>query len=306
MKNSNILWGLIFVFVGTIILLQNFDVINFHWNEIWRYWPLILVFSGLNIIFSRSGSSIGKWSVAILTLGILSAVAFFNINKKPSASRDSWYESEQSESSDSSIYDEEYEGSKYATLNLSGGANSFNIAEGSQKLISASINDTKSDYFLRKTLSDSTAVLNFQTKNKKRSFDLEKNHFGDVNIKLHKDPIWTINLNMGAGKADFNFSKNHVSHITLKGGAADFNIKLGDLQRNVDLLAETGIAKIDIAIPSSSGCKITTSTGLSAKDFPTFTKLNDNEYVTDNYNDADNIINMTLKGGLSDFTVSRY
>lgn len=51
---SGILWGLAFVVVGALMLLDKFDVLQFSFSEFIRdWWPLALVIVGLSMILDR-------------------------------------------------------------------------------------------------------------------------------------------------------------------------------------------------------------------------------------------------------------
>jgi hypothetical protein len=66
------------------------------------------------------------------------------------------------------------------------------------------------------------------------------------------------------------------------------------------------VANVEIEVPESSGCRIVVDSGLSSKDFIGFIKQSDGTYETSNYDTAANRINISLKGGLSSFEVSKY
>ena len=68
MKADKIFWGLVFVFVGTIFLLENFDIIDFSWRYVWRFWPLLLIITGVNIVFANSQSRTGATIIGAITL----------------------------------------------------------------------------------------------------------------------------------------------------------------------------------------------------------------------------------------------
>ncbi len=50
--------GLIFIVIGSLLLLTIHDIVE--WNSIWRLWPLILIFIGLSMIFKGRRS---KWKL---------------------------------------------------------------------------------------------------------------------------------------------------------------------------------------------------------------------------------------------------
>jgi len=312
MKASKISWGIILIFAGTVFLLENYGVIDFTWSYVWRFWPVFLIISGLNIIFSKSDNKVGQWLIVLATVFALGLLTFVNISgtKKPERSWDYNFNSDDEEVDSvgnvQSFYEEEYDAKyKTATLNINGGASSFTMNAGDKSMFESST-QKNSRYYLRKTDTDSTVVLNFKSKSTNNSFDFSDTDSRKVAIKIHSQPLWDINLNMGAGEANFDFSQNKVRDIKIKGGAADFEIKIGTLYNDVNLAAETGIAKVSVLVPTESGCKITTKTGLSNKDFPDFEEAADGTFVSPNYNTSKNKITINLKGGLSDFEVKRY
>jgi len=50
-KNSGIIWGLVFIVIGSLMLLDRLDFIIFDFGDILRtWWPLVLVIIGLGMI----------------------------------------------------------------------------------------------------------------------------------------------------------------------------------------------------------------------------------------------------------------
>jgi hypothetical protein len=317
MKTDKIFWGIIFVFIGGVFLLENFNVIDFSWSYVWRFWPLLLIITGINIVFAKSNSKVGLISVVSITLIALAIITFQGIKdgKNHTNSRwtfsddnDNWDDKDDADSvANTTNYSEDLDAKfKSATLNIYGGASTFEIENGDEKLFNAKVKESKMRYFLKKTESDSTAVLEFRSKNRSSSFNFKDDEFGAVKMQINTSPIWDVNLKMGAGKADFDFSQNKVRNISLKGGAAEFDIKLGNLYNDVNLSAETGLADVNVKIPEAAGCRILASSGLSSKSFKNFNKMEDGSYETSNFKTANQKIHLTLKGGLSNFEVSRY
>ena len=62
------IWGIILVFVGVVLLLQNFNILPWGlWAMLWTFWPVILILIGLNIIIGRRK----PWLSAFLVLAVL-------------------------------------------------------------------------------------------------------------------------------------------------------------------------------------------------------------------------------------------
>jgi len=66
MKNQNFTAGLVLTILGAMLLLRNFDLLNFDWDVLFKFWPLLLIYAGLAIIYGNKKT----WLVPIAMLGI--------------------------------------------------------------------------------------------------------------------------------------------------------------------------------------------------------------------------------------------
>ncbi|HOK23275.1 MAG TPA: DUF5668 domain-containing protein [Candidatus Hydrothermia bacterium] len=70
MRKGQIWLGVIFVILGAVVLLRNFGILSESaWGYLWRFWPLILVLVGLEILISNKLVR-GLIIVAFLLVGI--------------------------------------------------------------------------------------------------------------------------------------------------------------------------------------------------------------------------------------------
>ncbi|NTU73203.1 hypothetical protein HGB07_03470 [Candidatus Roizmanbacteria bacterium] len=64
---SNILGGVTFLVSGTLLLLNNMNVIPWGiWEHVWKFWPVIIIFIGLNFILG--GNRFSRLIVGLLAL----------------------------------------------------------------------------------------------------------------------------------------------------------------------------------------------------------------------------------------------
>ncbi len=62
--------GVILLFLGIVFLLQNLNVLPWSlWETLWRFWPVLLIVSGLGLLLRR----FNVWLVSLLLLVILFA-----------------------------------------------------------------------------------------------------------------------------------------------------------------------------------------------------------------------------------------
>lgn len=318
MKLDRILWGIILLFVGVVLLLENFNVIEFYWRNVWGFWPIFLIIAGVNILFNRNKSNLGNIisiGVLVITLGFL----FYRGQQPPE--HDGWFggrfdneinidmddEENEAVNTERLNFSEPYQAgaAKKVVLNISGGGTSFQLDGGTDSLIAAVVEKSRGTFTLKKEMLDSVQTLTFKMQEKKGKWSMSEGG-NDVNFKLNKQPEWDMIMNMGAGDVNFDLSEYKIRTFRFEGGAAALDITMGDLLPIADIIIKTGVADVKIKVPTGAGCRIKSNTGLSSKDFTGFTKLENGDYETPNYSASTKKIFITLDGGLSNFEVSRY
>ena len=64
------IWGIFLVFLGIVFLLQTLDILSWGlWETLWRFWPALIIITGLDILLRRYNA----WLVSLLVLVILGA-----------------------------------------------------------------------------------------------------------------------------------------------------------------------------------------------------------------------------------------
>lgn len=311
MKTEKIIWGLLFIFVGSIFLLDNFDVIEFYWGSVWRFWPLIFILTGVNMIFSRLGDrNAAPWLVAGVTVITLAFIGYQGSQPRSKSRHSFEFNSDRvrsDRSAETQVFTETMSDSiQYSQLNIEGGATSYILKDTTSNLFEARVESHDGTHSLVREVRDSVEVLNFHMRNGKRNWKVDDMNDNQTDLKLNALPVWDLSVKMGAGEVDFDLSSYKVRRLEFNGGAASFEAKLGNLVPLTDVEVEAGVASVEIRVPEGSGCRIKLDSGLSSKDFPGFDKQSDGSYTTSNYKTAPNKINISLKGGLSSFEVSRY
>ena len=64
------IWGIFLSFLGIIFLLQTLNVVSWGlWRVLWRFWPVLIIVSGLGMLLRRYNT----WLVSLLVLLIFGA-----------------------------------------------------------------------------------------------------------------------------------------------------------------------------------------------------------------------------------------
>jgi hypothetical protein len=318
MKTEKVIWGLILIFIGAVFLLNNFGVVNFYWGSVWRFWPIIFILIGANMLFSRISNPTGSILSVSLTLLALIFIGYQGTRPNNSRMGRTWFRFDHHDDtigknganwSSTNTFTEPFTANaKRAELNINGGVTSYRLDDTTTNLFDAEVLQNFGGYSLEKTSRDSVEVLNFRMrdKNKNRRWRMDDMEGNEVKLRLNSNPIWDINLEVGAGESNFDLSAFKLQSLRIKGGVASYKIKLPEPVTIMDVTADTGVAEVNIKVPEKAACRIVIDSGLSSRDFSGFEKQADGSYQTSNYSSSAKKINIHLKGGLSSFEVSRY
>jgi len=194
-----------------------------------------------------------------------------------------------------------------ANFNLEGGAGSFTMKGNTAKLFEANTHSSLvgfiSNTSINKLENSATVNLKMEEGNVKLKNGEISN---EAKIQLNENPVWNIDLGIGAGKGDFDFSNYKVEKLKVSTGVADMEIRMGDKMTNADVDIEAGVASITLKIPSSVGCEMRMDGALNSKSFDDLEKVGEGLYRSPNFNQATKKIIVRYEGGLTSFKIERY
>jgi hypothetical protein len=308
MSYRKIFWGLLLVMIGVLFILKNTGVLFFSWHNIWQLWPVILILWGISLI------PVKDWIKLVLSL-VTVVITFFAVQQYGTKDHHEWNfewndkhdndrNSEDMSATYNNILSEDFDSiTKFAELKLNIGVGNFKINDSTGKLIEVKHDNDNANYSMTAKEEDSLTSIDLS---------LEKGEFNDgdiknnVEMKLNPNPIWDMELNVGAAEVKFDLSAFKTRNLKIQGGASDIDIKLGAALPLTDLKLEAGAASITIRVPESAGCEIISNTFLSSKDFKGFTKMGNQLYQTPNFAGSTNKIKINLQAGVARVDVIRY
>ncbi|MBT8380395.1 MAG: hypothetical protein KJN64_14345 [Ignavibacteria bacterium] len=306
MKTSHIFWGLLFIGLGLLILINNFSTIFMDWSTIWKLWPLVAILLGISLLIKHKYGKgfIAGLAAIILALAIFAsfktATHFFSNDFEIVFDEDSDYEFETTE------YIEPMDSIlSTSAFNFDAGAGSFKINESTESLFYAKTVGNKNNFHLKRKDLDSSSIIDFGMHRTKVRFGLD-NYKNKVVMNFNPNIIWDFTFNIGAASMDFDLTELKTKNIYVDMGAASLDLKVGDKFSDISIDIDAGASDIDIFIPENSGCEINTDGGLSSKNFDEFEKLESDLYQTSNLDEAENKIYIRVDSGVSSITVKRY
>lgn len=308
MSYRKIFWGLLLVIIGVLFILKNTGVLFFSWHSMWHLWPVILILWGISIIPVKDWI---KLALSLLTV----LVTFFAMQKYGPKDNHKWNfewndrndrdnNDEDNAIAYNNVMSENYDSiTKFAELKLNIGVGNFKIKETTDKLIEVRHDNNNANYSMTAKAEDSLTRIDLS---------LEKGEFrkgnirNDVEMKLNSNPVWDLDLNVGAAEVNFDLSGFKTRNLKIQGGASDIELTLGSILPLTDVKLEAGAASITIRVPESAGCEIISNTFMSSKDFKGFTKIGKQLYQTPNFATSTNKIKIDLQAGVASINVERY
>ena len=309
MKYGNIFWGVILVTLGVLFALRNLDIYFFSWGSIFRLWPLIFVFWGISLLPLKSGVKL-LLTVVTVVIGIIllanypgRGYHFFNgWPDKFSYHKD--YDTDDQEHWEEQNLSQEYNDEvQHATLNFDAAAGDFKLRGVTSQLFEFKTEGNSGPYHAStKEIDEETVVVDFSQKN----FTNRKNLDNLVWMSLNENPIWKINIDVGAAKIDMDLTNFNIEKLDVDGGAAAIEIKLGTKFKKTQVNIDAGASGIKILVPEESACEVRTNTILSGRDLDGFNKIKSGLYQTPNFSDSANQIFIEVDAAVSGVKVERY
>jgi Domain of unknown function (DUF5668) len=330
-SNKNYITAGILIVLGFLFLGKEFNLFDFNWGDIARFWPVLLIIIGLNIIFGNRSN--GSTSTILLIICFL-AIPFglvrncenkwkerdgFHWNDDNRDYNDDENNDEKSESSASEGFSksqnfiEEMDASiKSAKLSIEGGVAGIDIDGTTTKLFEADTKSTFTDFNVSKKVENGMANIRFSMNGKNgdnNHIDIDSDDFDGKNeakIKLNPTLEWAMDYKFGVAGADLDLSQFNIKSLDIKTGVSGVDIKLGDKANDMQVDIDAGIAGIQLKVPTSMGVRIKTDSFMSGNDFEGFTKKGDGYYLSPGYDKAVKKITINYKGAFASFDVDRY
>ncbi len=301
MKVSRLFAGVLVVILGIALFLSNFDILHLDWHYIFKLWPVLLVLAGISVLVPNQ-----KWRAVLYALTLVLVVGWIVSAATVGFGRFSDIFEGHGRNVQSQEFTQDLgKGIKSASLSIKAGAGVFTL------------DDTTSDLFRAKTESDigsytfdsdkngtsQSLDLTFQGKDSRWNFGHSRN---TVDLRLNAKPDWTLHLDVGACKVNFDLTPYLVRQATIKAGASSIKVRLGDRADTARVRFETGVSSLVVYVPKNSGCRILDKAELSSKSFPGFEKDGDGLYRSPNFASAPKKIFIEADAGISSIKIERY
>jgi len=331
MNSRNLLTGFLLLGLGVLFLGRNLGWFDIDWHDLTRFWPVLIILLGVNLLFGSRSRALTVATVILLAVAVPIAIVSRAHDRREH--RDFYdddhddFDSDGYGQNDDADNDEEITttdsvrvsgaqrfiepmtaGLESASFTLKGGAAHFFLRDTTAQLAEAQADHGFGHYGLRRVGDGTGANLVFEMKDGQKIKWKKENWRGEfknnVHVRLNPAPLWDLTAEIGAGEADFDLSPYRVRTLKLDTGVTDVDVKLGSRADLTTVDVDAGVAQVTLKVPESVGCRIEHE-GLSLTDFDGFEKVG-KFYQTPGYDQATRKINIKFDSGLAKLEVERY
>ena len=279
------------------------------WESLWRMWPLVLVLIGLELLLGRGN----PWLSGLVAILVIAAAAFFLslggiFGPSWRFSGPMFGDGPAAQLAITQL-SEPLEGAREGTLNLKFGAGRLtlgtlsadtgNLLEGS-----ASRGSGRSAPSLQVTRQGTHVDVNVQSQEGGAVVVPGNNNAESLTLLLNRDIVWDVRVQGGAVESELDLGDLRVRDLSVDLGASVVRVQLPEAAGQTTARFKTGMASVQIEVPSKVAARIASRGGLSTfkVDERRFPKQG-NYYVSPGWETAQNRVDLDIDAGLATVTV---
>ncbi len=294
-RRSSIVLPSILILLGILLLLHNLGLVDWNvWAAIARFWPLILVALGLELILGRG--SISRSIVIIIILVIISGLALRHPTARGAVTR--------------TRVEKPLSGATSAQIQINMGVGALYLSSlpDSSDLISGTV-DTAVGEWLREDFKviANKARLVLSTENS--DFFADFNFFGlgaqparKWDLSLNESIPVSLDIRTGVGEARIDLERVLATDVEVKTGVGKTDLTLPATGHSRVTLSG-GIGETIIHIPKGVAARIRTKTGIgSVQVYGNYIRQN-KEYISPDFHTAESRVDLEVKGGIGSIRI---
>lgn len=285
----------VLIAAGALLLLNNLGLLSWGvWAALLRFWPVLLIAVGLDIIVGRRAT----WISALIALAALLALALL------AGPWGGWSFHTPAPAASAAI-SQGLDGARRAAVELAPGVGTLRVsAMAEPDGLIAGTAETYANERLDRTFSvyDGTAFFTLRSEQIQpwqstggwdtRSWDLQ----------LNPEVPTRLMIAGGVGRTEADLSKLSLMSLDVDAGVGDVRLTLPATGR-LEAQISAGVGEVTVTIPPGMAARITVSGGLGqTRVLGTYDRSGDT-YTTPGYATAENRIDLTIEGGVGSVTV---
>ncbi len=298
-SRPSLIWPIMLIGAGTLFLLNNLGIVDWSiWSTLVRFWPLILVAAGLDIMLGRRG---GIWpALLVLVFVALIVSGTFAVNATHQVFMSELHTEEFSQQLgdvDKAKVSIDFD---IGELEVNGMTSGSVLANGAMDL--ADYERLNQEY---RELG-STAYLTIGSRGQQVVpawwFGKRDGDSRDWKININDDMPIELEIDLGVGKSEIDLSQMEITSLNVETGVGKAELYLpedGDFNGYI----QAGVGELIVYVPESLPIRITLETGLGNNSVVGDFDQTNSVYTSNEYAQSDARVNLTINGGVGNINV---
>ena len=294
-------WGMLFILIGTLLLLVNADVLNNNfWIDFVYLIPFLLIAIGIEKIFSRTRLVAISYLSTVLLVGGALYVAFESSRNEDSGS---FFESTTLEyGADPSV--------KIIDAELDMDETSLTIRDATDEIMRARFGELTYKPGSDMEIRDGHAYIQLNSKSGTRRFAgqtirIDSGDPDDWRVSFSSEVPLNLILKGQDCNLHLNMATTPLRELQMEAADADVYLKLGELEPQVKVTVTGLDAKLRFRLPQTSGLMVT------GVDDPAYLEeiglvKNNGGYANENYTNAPTRVEIVLNDRLRSLSIDFY
>jgi hypothetical protein len=275
MKKTFKIGPIILITLGIIFLLNNFGILPWDiWTNLWKFWPVIIILIGIEILI---GQSISIRTMVILLVLVFLIPIFIAVNpltRNPLETQTVPISEPAASITRAKIIID----LPAVTLNLKA------ASSNSEKIIDGKISFSKaaSEPKITKEEDFNQAIFTINQDQQKSPLPFISSLKNDAELNLTQSIPLEILFKTGASSANLDLNNLRVDYLEIDSKASNLKISFGN-QYSSRAVLKTGASNIEIQIPKNLATKITVDSKIKNLSIDSRFKKDGGEYKTSDF-----------------------
>jgi hypothetical protein len=294
-KPRNSLFGpVLLIGLGILFLLSNLGVLNLDfWTILFRFWPVLLIAIGLDILLGRRSGVGALLAIVLLGVVIVGSLGWWEGGWAPARS------------GETRSISQGLEGAERAEITLAAGVSQLMVSAtpATNQLIEGTIVPLRTERIAEDFQKD--GAVGKYTLNSEGRFTFPGwgwGNRGQWELRLTQAVPLDLAISTGVGKATLNLERLQLTRLEVNTGVGETTITLpgrGDFRAEID----GGVGQVTILIPDSLGVRMEANAGIGSVDVEGDFTQDEKVYTSANYDRAENRAEVNVSGGVGSITI---
>ena len=284
------LTALFAILLGLIFLLNNFGILPWEiWQNIWKFWPVLLILFGIEAILGRN-SSFRSFGFLLFLIFVLPLILILNpLSGNPLATKKLSVEKPLGNLTKSQLF------FNLASANIKIDA----LESSSSKVVQGSIN--YSSLLPKPEIKEESLFgqTKFSFTQPTKEIPFLNNIGNNVNLKISQLIPYDINIKSNTGNLNLNLTEIRIDFLNIETGAGKFSFELS-AKYSSKVYIRASASLISFKIPNDAGVSFKTDSNLKQINLPDsrFERIG-GIYKSKNYEISANKIDIEVSGPIS-------